>query len=84
MACPAYHKRKHLSLAFMEKIHNLDRLLCSLDPILVDPPLTVTVPVGTTSHGDSHLICTPATWRNHIVFYALNNSSTPPRSPQYW
>lgn len=34
--------------------------------------LTVIAPVGTTSHGDPHLICTPATWRDYITFYALN------------
>jgi len=37
-----------------------------------DMNFTVLAPVGTKSHGDRHLICTPASWRDYITFYALN------------
>jgi hypothetical protein len=33
---------------------------------------TVTVPVGTTNHGDPHLVCTPPKWHDYIVFFSLN------------
>jgi hypothetical protein len=34
--------------------------------------ITITVPDGTTSHGDPNLLCTPADWRDVIIFYLGN------------
>lgn len=33
---------------------------------------TIELPEGTTNHGDPSLICTPATWKDIIVFFATN------------
>lgn len=45
---------------------------------------TVTVPVGTTNHGDPHLVCTPAKWYDYIIFFSLNyliHAATVPSDP---
>ena len=45
---------------------------------------TVIVPVGTTSHGDPHLLCTPAKWYDYIIFFSLNyfiHAATVPSVP---
>lgn len=34
--------------------------------------ITVTVPEGTSHHGDSRLLCTPASWKEVLLFYAAN------------
>jgi hypothetical protein len=34
--------------------------------------ITITVPAGTTSHGDPNLLCTPAKWTDILLFYAVN------------
>ncbi|KAK0749679.1 hypothetical protein B0T18DRAFT_407326 [Schizothecium vesticola] len=45
---------------------------------------TVTVPVGTSNHGDPHLVCTPAKWYDYILFFSLNyfiHAATVPSVP---
>lgn len=37
-----------------------------------DFPLTLQVPVGTSTHGDPHLICTPTQWTDVILFLLAN------------
>jgi len=34
--------------------------------------ITITVPVGTSNHGDPNLLCTPAKWYEVLLFYAVN------------
>jgi hypothetical protein len=34
--------------------------------------LTVTVPDGSSNHGNPHLLCTPPSWSDYLVFYASN------------
>ncbi|KAI9768637.1 MAG: hypothetical protein M1839_003997 [Geoglossum umbratile] len=34
--------------------------------------LTITVPIGTTTHGDPHLLCMPGKWNDIIIFYLGN------------
>ncbi|KAK1833578.1 hypothetical protein QBC39DRAFT_43867 [Podospora conica] len=33
---------------------------------------TIELPAGTTNHGDDRLICTPANWKDFIIFYTTN------------
>lgn len=45
---------------------------------------TVTVPVGTTNHGDPYLVCTPAKCYDYIIFFSLNyfiHAATVPSDP---
>lgn len=45
---------------------------------------TVTVPVGTTNHGDPHLVCTPAAWYDYVIFFSINyfiHAATVPSVP---
>lgn len=34
--------------------------------------ITIEVPVGTTNHGDPHLLCTPTQWTDLVMFYLGN------------
>jgi hypothetical protein len=34
--------------------------------------ITITVPSGTTNHGDPNLLCTPTKWTDIILFYTVN------------
>lgn len=45
---------------------------------------TIQLPEGTTNHGDPHLICTPATWKDLLLFYITNyfiHAATLPTAP---
>jgi hypothetical protein len=34
--------------------------------------ITITVPEGTSNHGDPNLLCTQAKWTDIVLFYAVN------------
>jgi hypothetical protein len=34
--------------------------------------ITITVPEGTSNHGDPNLLCTPIKWTDVVVFYGVN------------
>jgi hypothetical protein len=34
--------------------------------------ITITVPEGTSNHGDPNLLCTPTKWYDILIFYGVN------------
>lgn len=34
--------------------------------------ITITVPEGTTNHGDPDILCVPSKWTDILIFYAVN------------